>query len=119
MKLSDIKGERVLNVIADLIDPVANIAEDKEAIELFTRKKVPEGKTAKEFALERIKKSVPKLLKVHKNDIITILATLEGVSPAEYEKELNLLKLISDFTELLTDDAFMALFTSAAQTTEN
>ena len=28
MKLSDIKGERTLDVIADIIDPIANIAED-------------------------------------------------------------------------------------------
>ena len=43
MRLSDVKGERTLDVIADIIDPIANIAEDKEASELFTRKKLPDG----------------------------------------------------------------------------
>ena len=30
MKLSDIKGERALDVLADLIDPVAEIMADKD-----------------------------------------------------------------------------------------
>ena len=38
MKLSDIKGERTLDVIAEIIDPVANIAEDKAASDLFQKK---------------------------------------------------------------------------------
>lgn len=33
MKLSDIKGERTLEVIADIINPIANIAEDETASE--------------------------------------------------------------------------------------
>ena len=37
MKLSKIKGERVFDVIADIIDPIANIAEDKVAAALFQR----------------------------------------------------------------------------------
>ena len=35
MKLSDIKGDRVFDVIADLIDPVASIAQDAQAAALF------------------------------------------------------------------------------------
>ena len=31
MRLSDIQGERVFDVIADIIDPIANIAEDDAA----------------------------------------------------------------------------------------
>ena len=43
MKLSKIKGERVFDVIADIINPIANIAEDKEAAALFQRQKLPDG----------------------------------------------------------------------------
>ena len=43
MRLSDVRGERTLDVIADLIGPIAEIASDEEAAALFRREKVPEG----------------------------------------------------------------------------
>lgn len=113
MKLSDIKGERTFDVIADIIDPIANIAEDKEASELFRKKKLPDGMEAKQFILQRAKKSVPKLLKGHKKDLISILSNIEGVEEHEYCENLDLVKLTKDCIELLTDDAFKTLFISA------
>lgn len=113
MKLSDIHGERVFDVIADIIDPIANIAEDDAASALFKREKLPEGMTAKEFATQRARKALPALLKGHKGDIIAILAAIDGVSAESYKGALNLVKLMRDATELLNDDAFTALFTSA------
>lgn len=112
MKLSEIKGERTLDVIADIIDPIANIAEDEAASELFRREKLPEGMTAKQFLLKRARKAVPALLKGHKADIIAILSTIEGTSPEDYTGALNMVKLFKDFTELLTDETFTALFIS-------
>lgn len=113
MKLSDIQGERVFDVIADIIDPIANIAEDDAASALFKREKLPDGMTAKEFMTKRARKALPALLKGHKGDIIAILAAIEGVSAENYKGALNLVKLMRDATELLTDDAFTALFISA------
>ena len=113
MRLSDIQGERVFDVIADIIDPVANIAEDDAASALFKREKLPEGMTAKEFMTQRARKALPALLKGHKGDIIAILASIEGVSEEQYKSELNLVKLMQDATELLTDEEFGALFLSA------
>lgn len=113
MKLSDIKGDRVLEVIADIIDPVANIAEDEAAAALFRREKLPDGMTAKQFLLQRARKSVPALLRGHKADIIAILAAICGVSPEEYAETLSIPKLMADFIELMTDDCFTALFISA------
>lgn len=113
MKLSNIKGERVFDVIADIIPPIASIAEDKTASELFVRKQLPKGMTPKGFMLQRMKAAVPQLLKGHKADMIAILSSIEGVSASEYEANLNLLKLINDCVELLTDDTFNALFISA------
>ena len=110
MKLSDIKGERTFDVIAEIIDPISNIAADKEATELFTRKPLPDGVTARDFVMQRIKKSVPILLKNHKNDLIVILAAIEGVSVDEYKGSLNLVKLTTDTVELLNDEAFKAFF---------
>ena len=113
MKLSDIQGERVFDVIADIIDPIANIAEDDTASALFKREKLPDGMTAKEFLIQRARKSLPALFKGHKGDIIAILAAIGGVSDEQYKRELNPIKLMQDATELLTDEAFGALFLSA------
>ena len=113
MKLSDVKGERTIEVIAEIIDPIANIAEDEEASAMFKREKLPDGMTAKKFLMKRVRKSLPVLLKGHKADIIAILSAIEGVSAEEYNGSLNLVKLVKDCTELLTDEAFMELFISA------
>lgn len=113
MRLSDIQGERVFDVIADIIDPIANIAEDDAASALFKREKLPDGMTAKEFMTQRARKALPALFKGHKGDIIAILAAIEGVSVERYKGALNLVKLMRDATELLTDEAFGALFLSA------
>lgn len=113
MKLSDIKGERTLDVIADIIDPIANIAEDVEASALFRREKVPEGMTARAFLLQRARKAVPALLRGHKRDIIVILSTVEGTTEEAYTASLNLVKLTKDAVELISDEAFLTLFISA------
>ena len=113
MRLSDIKGDRVFDVIADIIDPIANIASDETASALFKREKLPEGMTAKSFLLKRARKAVPALLKGHKRDIITVLSTIEGVSADDYRASLTLAKLMQDTAELLTDEAFGELFISA------
>ena len=119
MRLSDIKGDRTLEVIAEIIDPIANIAEDEEASAMFKREKLPEGMTPKKFLLKRARKSLPALLKGHKADIIAILSSIEGVSTEEYAGALNLVKLVKDCTDLLTDEAFMELFISAQSETNS
>lgn len=119
MRLSDIQGERVFDVIADIIDPVANIAQDDDAASFFKREKLPDGVTAKDFLMQRARKTIPALLKGHKSDIIAILAAIEGVDANEYRNSLNLVKLIRDATELLTDEAFGELFISAQSETSS
>ena len=113
MRLSDIKGERTLDVIAEIIEPIANIAEDEAVSGLFKREKLPEGVSVKSFLLKRVRQHLPALLKNHKSDIISVLSAVEGVEPREYEGALNLVKLVKDCTELLTDEAFEVLFISA------
>ena len=119
MRLSDIKGDRVFDVIADIIDPIANIASDETASAIFKREKLPEGMTAKAFLMERARKSVPALLKGHKSDIITVLATIEGISADDYRASLTLAKLMQDTAELMTDEAFGELFISAQSGTSS
>lgn len=119
MRLSDIKGDRTLEVIAEIIDPIANIAEDEAASAMFKREKLPEGMTANKFLMKRARKSLPVLLKGHKADIIAILSAIEGISAEEYSGTLNLVKLTKDCIDLLTDEVFMQLFISAQSETKS
>ena len=105
MRLSEIKGERVFDVIADIIEPACSIAQDKEAADLFDRSKErPEGMTAKEFALERVKRSVPKLMRSHRDDLVAIMAAIEGVAPEEYMQDVTVPSLVQAVYEILTDE---------------
>lgn len=112
MKLSDIKGDRVLDVIADVIDPIANMVQDKDVTAMFERKAVPEGMDARDFFAERMCKGLPVLLKGHKADIIAIMAAIEGVTPEQYAASLDFPKLFTDVMELVTDNAFLDFLSS-------
>lgn len=112
MKLSDIKGDRVLDVIADIIDPIANMVQDKDVAAMFERKAVPEGMKARDFFAERMRNGLPVLLKGHKADIIAIMAAIEGVTPEQYAESLDFPKLFTDVMELITDDAFLDFLSS-------
>nr|DAG17641.1 MAG TPA: hypothetical protein [Caudoviricetes sp.] len=112
MKLSDIKGDRVLDVIADIIDPIANMVQDKDVAAMFKREAVPEGMKARDFFAKRMRKGLPVLLKGHKADIIAIMAAIEGVTPEQYAESLDLPKLFTDVIELMTDDVFLDFLSS-------
>lgn len=113
MKLSDIKGDRVLDVIADIIDPIANMVQDKDVAAMFKREAVPDGMEARDFFAKRMCKGLPVLLKSHKADIIAIMAAIEGVTPEQYAASLDFPKLFIDVMELLTDDAFLNFLSSS------
>lgn len=117
MKLSDVKGERTFDVIADIIEPVGNLSDCGEMKKVFDASDKPADLTASEFMVQRIKQYLPIVLKKHKNDFIAILATIECVSVERYTQTLNLAKLFVDVTELLTDEAFLGFLDSQQQTT--
>jgi hypothetical protein len=108
MKLSDIKGEAVFDVIADLTEPIANIAQDKDATSLFERQVCPDGVEPRDFMLARVKRALPKLMKNHKRDLATIMAVLHEKDVEEYLTELTMATFLNDFVELLLDDEFIA-----------
>lgn len=112
MKLSNIKGDRVLDVIADIIDPIANMVQDKDVAAMFKREAVPDGMDARDFFAKRMRKGLPVLLKSHKADIIAIMATIEGVTPEQYAESLDFPKLFTDVMELVTDNAFLDFLSS-------
>lgn len=115
MKLSEISGERVFDVIADIIEPACNIAQDPQAAALFEREDVPEGMTAVQVALGKVRRSVPSLVRTHKDDLVAILAAIEGTKPEEYAREVTIPKLIQGVYDILTDSDLLAFLSSPSQ----
>lgn len=113
MKLSDIKGERAIEVIADLIEPISNIANDKDCADVFTVKAV-KGEKAEVTAKKHLIKKVPVLLKNHKADVIKIIAILDGKDASE----MTVFGIVGFLINVIKDEALIELFTSAARSVE-
>ena len=114
MRLSDVKGERTFEVIADIIEPVYRIAQDEAAVEMLSPKPCPEGEDPKRFMARRLVAGVPALLRSHKGDLVAIMAAIEGEDTEEYAASLDLAKLVVSLTELVSDPALMGFLASAA-----
>lgn len=110
MKLSDIKGDRVFDVIADIIEPVATIAQDEEAMKLFNSADKPEELSGWEWFVERAKKSIPVIMHKYKDELVRILATINDVSEEEYVENLSVPKLLANVVDLVTDSEFISFF---------
>ena len=100
MKLSEIKGEKAIEVFADLLEPVSNILSDEEVANAFKND---------ESKIEIIKK----MLKKHSKDVIKAMAIIDGVPVDKYE--VNFLTLPSKLMEIFNDEAISELFTSQSQ----
>jgi len=101
MKLSEIKGERALEVIADLIDPISRLLKD----DMFKKKVQGDNR------LDAVKY----LLKNHQRDVIEILALINDADPKTYAP--SLIELPMMLMDLLSDPDVMSLFGSQSQTT--
>ena len=113
MRLSDVKGERTFEVVADIIEPVYRIAQDEAAVEMLSPKPCPEGEDPKKFMARRLVAGVPALLRSHKGDLVAIMAAIEGEDAEEYAASLDLAKLVVSLTELVSDPALMGFLASA------
>lgn len=105
MKLSEYKGEKALDVFADLIEPFAAIASDKEVMN-----HVRSGKPTI--------KLIKPLLKNHKREVIEIMAILDGEDPANYSEKVNVFTLPKKLLEILNDPDLKSLFTLQGQKTD-
>ena len=99
MKLSDIKGEKAIEVLADLLEPVTEIMADKEVVAL-----VRSGQKVK---------GISAALKNHKKACLTILALTDGEDPATYSP--SILSIPMKGLELLNDPELISLFSSQSQ----
>ena len=114
MKLSQIKGADAIDVLARIIQPIANIALDKESMEAIKLKPVEkDGKTPeqiRELALQRIREAIPAMLGNHRMDICEIIAAINGKTLDEYINDLTFGKLLKDCMDVLTDNELLSVF---------
>lgn len=108
MKLSELKGERAVEVIADLIEPITNIAMDQKNLQLFRASK-KDGETARDAAIRDFKEKIPIMLKTHKEDILAILCAVNGTKP----EDLSVMDIFRGAVELVGDKEFLDLFLSS------
>ena len=114
MKLSQIKGADAIDVLARIIQPIANIALDKEAFDAIKLKAVDkEGKTPeqiRELAMMRVREAIPAMLGKHRDDICDIIAAINGQTREEYVASLTFAKLLKDCMDVLTDEELLSFF---------
>ena len=103
MKLSEIKGEKALDVIEAIAGPVASIVTDKQMKGMLDGKDVA----------KRADKVACFILKNHRADAVKILAALSLKEPDEYLSSVTLPKLLGDVYEVLTDEELLAFLPSA------
>lgn len=116
MRLSDIRGDRVFEVLADLVEPLCSIASDPEASALFRGGDRPEGMDRREYVLQRLRQSVPALMRNHSDDLCAVLAALEGVPVAEFRESATMASVIGGLYEMVTDEDLLAFLSSAGDT---
>ena len=102
MKLSDFKGEKALDILADLIEPASEVFGDKEVLAAFQGGK----------RLNAVKLAI----KNHKPAVIKILAVLEGETPEEYAEKITLFTLPMKLLQILNDPELLQAFSSQGQT---
>lgn len=97
MKLSEIKGKEAITTLANLMEPVSKIAADKDVQDAVQSK-------------QPLPIIVKKLLQGHPDEVIEVLALLDGADPKTYEP--SLLTLPMKLLEILNDEEIQALFFS-------
>ena len=100
MKLLEVKGTDAIELLADLIDPIADIAGDAEVLKCI--------QTGQKL------KAIKFALKKHAKSIIEIMAICEGVPADEYKPSVP--ELPSKILEIVNTPEIEALFTSQVQT---
>lgn len=103
MKFSEIKGERALDVLADIIEPVSEIMGDKEIESILRSGKAPV-------------RAIKLALKNHKRAVLDMMAAIDGEDPATYEPSIFVLP--KRLLDLLNDPEVQRLFSSQETTSD-
>lgn len=99
MKITEYENEKALEIMADLLEPMAEILGNEDTKKVFqTQPKI---------------KIASYILKNHSKSIIKILAILDDVPVDEYKG--NIVSMTSKVVEIMNDEAFSDFFTSSIQ----
>ena len=99
MKLSEIKGERSLEVIADCVEFVGELGEDEHFTKLISA--IQESKNDSAKMRTALCLQLPPIIRDHKKRIIELMASIQDVPEDEYAKNGN---VVRDVIELLISD---------------
>ena len=102
MRWDELKNEQAIEALADIFDPIAEIASDEEI--------------KKAARSDNKVMTVKLILKKHSKSVLKIMAAFEGVPVEEYE--CNILTLPVKLIELFNRPEFTFLFPSQGQKTE-
>ena len=94
-KLSEIKGEESLDVLAEILVPITEIANDEEV------RAGIDTNVAKCLAIA---------LKKHKQEVLEIMAVIDGKTVEEMLEEIDLLTLPGFMVDVLNEPAVQVLF---------
>lgn len=103
-KLSEYKDEEALDLLADIVEPVAAIVQDETVKRAFK-------------GANRMPRVVRAIIKTHKKEVLEVLARLEGVPVEEYH--CNIFTLPGKVIEILNDGELLGFFSTAAGETAN
>lgn len=99
MRLSDIKDENALDVLAEIIEPLGEILSDEDVKKAWEKNKKL--------------KAISVAIKNHKESVIYIMATLDGVPVKKYR--IDLLTLPAKIIEIISDPMLTDFFNSQGQ----
>lgn len=107
MKLSEFKDEEALDLLADIIEPVGSILEDKEIAKIYEENK-SDG-----FGIKAKLQMISVMIRNHKSEVIEILAKLDKQDASEFH--CNVLTLPKELLSLINDPVMQDFFVSQAQ----
>ena len=99
MRLSDFENEDALDLLANIIEPAAEIMSDQKVVQIYKEKPML-------FM-------VAEILRHHKHSAIEIVAAMHGKKPDEYK--FNVITLTNDVLEILNDPEIQQVFSSQSQ----
>lgn len=103
-RLEEAKGVDAIDLIADLIDPITDIAQDDEIQKITHAPNTP------------VLKIVKAILKLHKKEAVEILAILDGVPAEEYRG--TVLTITKKLLSLISNPELQDFFGLSGQKTE-
>ena len=115
MKFSELTTDNALDVFCEVIPYIEQIMNDEELVaELKKELDIDENTTNVEktaIVLSKVKVIAPIILKKRRDDVLGIVAAINGVSVKDI-KEQNVVKTLIQVREVLNDKEFMDFFKS-------